>query len=846
MNNLEQDIKDWLHNQQDWLQAAAECLLKNEVITEEKIAELVELIKSPEGEKITSNRVFEELVSAESTNPELRLLSIDNIHGIENLAPKKPLIFGKHNLTVIYGNNGSGKSSYSKLIKNIAGKPRSVRIKYNIFKPLPESQSCDISYQISSQTYQKKWYVGDNPIDDIKGVDIFDNDEALYYLNKESSAIYTPKLVSLFESLAKVCDDVKSYIQSEQSSLISTLPTIPETYKVTEYGQYYNSLKYNISDAELNEKLIWSENDDKNLSLINERLKETNPAVKAKQLRATKIQVESFIKKIQDASISYSKNNQSYIEQLRSNAEKNRKIANECIFSSQGNLQGIGSESWKAMWEAARVYFLSFYPEQKFPVLNNSVCVFCHQELSTDAQNRLQGFEHFVQGSLESTARECESLYSLALENLSSIPTDEEIETQCEAALLNDDWKLFAKNFWESVKEIRSILLSKSPLNQPKDLVSFTENEIILQEYCSKLDGNAHQFEQDAKLFDRDQIEKEKLNLEAKKWIYQQLEQVKKEISRLNKFKQYEQWINSLNSRPISNKAGAIAEEIITTEYINRFNKELTYLGATHLKVELIKTKSQKGKSFHGLKLKSDIHQYSVDSILSEGERRIISLAAFLADVMGKPYIVPFIFDDPISSLDQIWEEKTIERLVSLSQTRQVIIFTHRLSMLGLLSENNDKINTIHIRQESWGVGEPGDVPLYGKKPDSALKDLFNNKVTQARKAYTELGQDSYYPLAKAICSDLRILIERIVESVFLADVIQRHRRAVNTKGKIDKLAKICINDCRFVEEIMTKYSRYEHSQSLEAPVLLPTPEELSSDIERILMWHQEFITRTI
>jgi ABC-type Mn2+/Zn2+ transport system ATPase subunit len=63
--------------------------------------------------------------------------------------------------------------------------------------------------------------------------------------------------------------------------------------------------------------------------------------------------------------------------------------------------------------------------------------------------------------------------------------------------------------------------------------------------------------------------------------------------------------------------------------------------------------------------------------VLSEGEYRIVSLAAFLADVGGKDFSAPFVFDDPISSLDQDFEEAVVQRLVELSQERQVIIFTH-------------------------------------------------------------------------------------------------------------------------------------------------------------------------
>lgn len=232
---------------------------------------------------------------------------------------------------------------------------------------------------------------------------------------------------------------------------------------------------------------------------------------------------------------------------------------------------------------------------------------------------------------------------------------------------------------------------------------------------------------------------------------------------------------------------------------------------------------------------------------MSEGERRIISLAAFLADVTGRVTASPFIFDDPISSLDQTWEERTIDRLIALSETRQVIVFTHRLSLLGIISDKAAaSLHTVHIRRETWGTGQPGEVPLYGKRPDAALNDLKIGRLARARNALDTEGADAYYPLAKAICSDLRILAERIVEFVFLADVVQRHRRAVNTQGKIHQLAKIRTSDCDLIDEIMTKYSCFEHSQPTETPIGLPQPDELATDLDRLLSWHSEFKTRVI
>jgi hypothetical protein len=185
-----------------------------------------------------------------------------------------------------------------------------------------------------------------------------------------------------------------------------------------------------------------------------------------------------------------------------------------------------------------------------------------------------------------------------------------------------------------------------------------------------------------------------------------------------------------------------------------------------------------------------------------------------------------------------------MDRLIALSADRQVIIFTHRLGLLGLLTDKADALTTIHIRREPWGTGEPGEIPLDAKRPDRALADLKSRRVTRARNVLNEEGNEAYYPLGKGICSDLRILVERLVEFELLADVVQRHRRAVHTDGKIHKLARIRSADCELIDAMMSKYSCFEHSQSIEAPVQLPSPDEISADIDQLLAWHAEFTQR--
>ena len=117
MESTSDDIRKWLHKQPDWLQDTSERLLKQGSLNPADIKDLVARVKTAEGQRVTGHRAFDSLAQPSTAGLDLRLKSISGLAGIEGLAPRRPLTFGTANLTVVYGHNGSGKSSYARLLK---------------------------------------------------------------------------------------------------------------------------------------------------------------------------------------------------------------------------------------------------------------------------------------------------------------------------------------------------------------------------------------------------------------------------------------------------------------------------------------------------------------------------------------------------------------------------------------------------------------------------------------------------------------------------------------------------------------------------------------------------------
>lgn len=846
MSGPHMEVCRWLGEQQDWIQEAAKRLLDTGTIDDKEIDELVALLKDPAGQKVTTQRSFEHLGQASASTEDIRLVRISDLSGIENLAPRNPLQFGDSNLVVIYGHNGAGKSGYTRLLKRASGKPRAAALRTNVFKPQATARQCCITVRKAGAELCFKWKPDDEPIRALLGIDIFDSDEAVHYLSKESAASYTPPTLAMFSALAAVCDRVKARLQIEQDGMTSALPKLPSQHADSAAGRAYGSLTTRTSSAQVSKMLAWHDSDQGRIDELQRRLAQTDPAAVARSKRATKRHAEKIAQALKLYASAYSDDALTRIRNLRREATTRRKAARDAGLVRSAELKGIGSDSWVLLWKAAKAYSQLAYPHKSFPVVNDedARCVLCQQVLDSEAQQRFGDFEAFIEGTLAAEAEKAEKAYKEALDGLPQDKDEESIRTVCRASALDDNDFVDAMIlFWSNASKARHALLDDEFEDPAVSLNDLSEKVQLIQEHCDRLELEATLCDQDAVKDRRSALSAEKSELEAQLWVAQQAEAINAELKRLKSWKQVEDWKSMANSRKVSLKAGEISEKLITEEYVRRFNLELQALGASRLKVELVKTRSERGRALHRLQLVGAMQGSGVELILSEGERRVVSLAAFLADVAEKSEQAPFVFDDPISSLDQTWEETTASRLINLSSSRQVIVFTHRLSML---SQFADVANVISIRQEPWGAGETGEVPLYGKAPEKALNDLRTRRLSQARNLLEAEGYEASYPLLKAICSDFRILVERFVEMYVLADVVQRHRRDVNTKGKLQNLLKLNRKDCDLFNDLMTKLSKYEHSQSNEAPVELPSTEELDADMNALAGWYTGFKTRPV
>ncbi|MBA4389437.1 MAG: hypothetical protein C0399_00660 [Syntrophus sp. (in: bacteria)] len=838
-----QELETWFQERPKWLQDAVRRIVQNGTLSEQDCEELMVIcISEALGEDVAFSGLPAHALDGQDSATPLRLESVGDVQGINALCPSKPLEFGKAKLCIVYGRNGAGKSGYVRLLKHACGTRRPGELLTNIFVTGEQPQTASIIFTENPDTENAdtkplRW-IG-NPLSELRGVDIYDTACGLVYVNEENEVVFEPWILRLFTELTNTCENMSKRLQKQITAQVSKKPVFPTDLSSTTAAVWYSGLSAQTTSENIDRKATWASENELALADINKRFSEMNPTAKAVTLRRQKSFVLELVKDLKKTYQSLSDEYCMAYLQAKKDAKSKRKAAEEDAQKafSKAPLSGIGTESWQMLWDAARKYSEDqAYTTVSFPnVSEDARCVLCQQTLNQESHDRFETFENFVKGELLNLADKAEEHFQTITTSLQGVLTQDILAAKMGAAgIIDDVYKGTIIGFVASLGKRREECLAATKIGEVSPLPVNTI-VISLVQFARSLSKQARSYDEDAKKQNRPQLEQQAKELAARKWLSQQRAAIEEEIERLRMISVLEAAERSTNTQALSKRKSILADKLVTEAYVERFRDELKNLKASHLAVELAKTRAVVGRVYHRISLKNAQTAAKTSDILSEGEFRILSLASFLADAEGRGAITPFVFDDPISSLDQVYEDTAAQRLVELSKKRQVIVFTHRLSLISSLEKHAEKlgIESEIVCLSRYTVGEITDLPIDLKRTDRAANTLANERLAAAKKAFT-LGDVAYENEARGLCGDIYILLERIVEIDLLAGVVKRHNAEVNTKGKIHLLAKITEDDCKFIDDYMTKYSVYRHSQSEESPISLPRPEEIETDLMAI------------
>jgi hypothetical protein len=192
------ELHTWFSARPQWLQIAASRLLQQPELTDKDVYELATLCQQEaDGARPKTSYSFPATAFSPGAAGTLRLCSVSGVEGVNALAPKNPLEFGKENLTIVFGNNGSGKSSYVRLLKHICGAREAGALHRNVYTSDSAIQKACVSFEQDGESKTHTWS-GQGICDDLNGVDIFDTSFGKVFVSSEDELSYEPPLLSFF------------------------------------------------------------------------------------------------------------------------------------------------------------------------------------------------------------------------------------------------------------------------------------------------------------------------------------------------------------------------------------------------------------------------------------------------------------------------------------------------------------------------------------------------------------------------------------------------------------------------------------------------------------------------
>lgn len=817
-------------------------------------AEIDELVAICKGD---SAAVSLEAVHLRDPNRDQGEVYLRQVHGVRHvnaLAPDQRLTLHRVGLTIIYGDNGSGKSGYARILKRACRARMATRgeeIIPDIYEAQPGTPSATIEYAITGQNRTCAWQLGQPADTALSAVSVFDSRTANIHVDETNDVAYTPFPLKLLGTLAQLCKSVKDKIALEITQLQAQTPQSiknPTCSPTSAVGQLFARLAANTPPATVETLATLTQAELDRLAQLTADLA-GDPARAARHLAALKSKVEGHIARLDGLFVAISDDNAAELRRLgieSEAAQQAAEAASGALFAGEP-LPHIGSEVWQSLWESARAYSVNeAYPERDFPVTEPvSVCVLCQQDLSPQAADRLNRFEAFVRNDSQQRADSARAAYDVALEafqqngltlaELGDIVTAIRDDLR-QDALASEVRRAALTAMWRH----RQIIRRHSDETAVIDVAVVALPSQALAGQVADINARGDALVAEADSPARVALITERTELADRQWLNGIKADVLAQIERLKKIKTLDTAQRETVTNRITAKSTEIAQALVTDALRAQFAREVASFDISGLAVELRQQNSVQGIPRFKVSLTRK-PAASVGQVLSEGEHRCVALAAFLSELATTDNRSGIVFDDPVSSLDHMHREAVAKRLIAEAANRQVIVFTHDLAFLFELDRAANDAQPkppVAISSISRGSDKAGfcrSEPPFKARRVIDITTSLSNQLANERYHFEQGNQDEWRKTVKSIAGSLRDTWEIAVEEV-VGHVLRRLSNEIKTPGLV-KLTAITVVDCESMRDGFGRCSELLHSAAPALNRPLPKPEAIADEINALTQW---------
>jgi hypothetical protein len=586
-----QHIVLWSEERPMWQRDALRRLCRNERLSEGDYTALIAIAKGDETD--AQPLKHEHVPSPDAAYSTVNLKAIRESEHVNALEPGETLGFEKGNgITIIYGDNGSGKSGYARILKSacrarMRDKDKQA-IKPNIYSNNPGTPKATINFSINGQNQTAEWTQDHETDARLSAVSVFDSNTANVHVDEENDVAYTPFPLELLRRLSVACSEMQQRLKKEEEALESQTPNTiknPDCDQETEVGKIIYALKATTASDRIEALANVSAEERAEHDTLKTDLA-SDPAKTARKLTSSKTKLETCRDELNAL------NSALKIEKLESIQTKlatyrtkktAAKAAADNLFDDDENiLPNLGEEAWRSLWESARLYSKQdVYPNESFPYTGDDAkCVLCQQDLSPEAARRLNSFETFVKDEARRQEDKAAKEYESALDELVLVnyPVSKILENYkaIRDQVENEELaKIYRKSFIQVKWRARAFLNNQDiEISKLPGLSAELDYKTTLDALQKRIDDLTAEKNSPA----RKAMIARYNELKDRIWLGVVKSDLIAEIERKKKRAALRKLINENKTTVITNKSSELAEHLVTNALRAEFAKEVSKL----------------------------------------------------------------------------------------------------------------------------------------------------------------------------------------------------------------------------------------------------------------------------
>lgn len=786
---------------------------------------------------------------------DLILSSMSEIKGVNKLAENQLLNFSR-NITVIYGENASGKSGYSRILKALGfGYEKDTKVLCNVYCTEETSQNAKIDYILNGIPDQFVWD-GVCACPKLRSISVFTNNCVNISLDSKRELLITPIGFHLFASVSNELDRLAAIHQTKINHLTQEISWLDDLNEGTKAHSFLKELSHKSKKEELGALAQFTDEDAENLKNLEKEKQDLNKKLLETEITNFQHQVgelndiKLLIKSAQDSfSASDWKaigDHLAAIEELRKKEQKGLKEIAE-----QRGIDFYESEEFAKFIRAADDY-LKKLGKPDYPTDADEICLYCRQKLADQtARDLLRSYQLLLNDPTQVQIKAHSQAFSVLNTNLEDINTN--LTLHHASFGMDGENKpiqpLFLTKFCDDMKTLKKIAGAKSQTQIQGTIFTIQYSQGI-NEIDQKTQSLNTKLKAKTKSLSTIEEEEKKLDqkiaeLKDRRKLKQKFSQVDNILTGLKVANILEALSAAFSTDSLSRKTTQARKDLIAENFVEIFKEELKRLRRSNIGVTLY-FMTDKAKSQILQNISSD---YLLRDVLSEGEQKTIALAEFLTELQLDKSTAPVVFDDPVTSLDHKIIDEVARRLVNLSRERQVVVFTHSILLFYSIKQLSESprfkdlaFKYYETEADLENTGILYDTP--NLKEDSftnyekKINVILHLPKAERDRRESELAIDGY--------NKLRPAIEVFVEKEMLKDTVKRYRENVALTS-LEKLNGALID--KYKERLTHIFDRScgyidAHSSpgSQDGVQSKPTLAELKIDFDEVCQIRKEFI----